>query len=94
MPATGPGRGGVRRSGAAFYGDPRLEPEEYADALAFEAERQLGGEPPAIDAVIVKKHPGVKIEKHLGRIFRERNIIGYESSGDSLTAGDFHKGLA
>jgi hypothetical protein len=68
--------------------------EEYRDGLSFEAERPLGAEPLIIDVVIVKKAPGVRIEKNIGRIFRERNIIEYKSPYDTLTAWDVHKGLA
>ncbi|MDR2793876.1 MAG: hypothetical protein LBB61_09475, partial [Treponema sp.] len=78
----------------AFYGALRLELEDYLDVLSFEAEHQLTTEPLIIDVIIVKKPAGVKIEKNIGRIFRERNIIEYKSPQDYLTEGDFHKGLA
>jgi hypothetical protein len=36
----------------------------------------------------------VKIEKNIGRLFRERNIIEYKSPDDTLAVWDIHKGLA
>jgi hypothetical protein len=90
----GCGRGGRVAWHPAFYGALRLELEEYKDALSFEAERQLSAEPLIIDVVIVRKLAGVRIEKSIGRLFRERNIIEYKSPEDTLTAWDVHKGLA
>jgi hypothetical protein len=87
-------RGGRIAWHPAFYGALRLELADYLGELTFEVERQLSSEPLIIDVVVVKKPPGVRIEKNIGKMFRERNIIEYKSPDDSLSVWDFHKGLA
>ncbi|MDR1220557.1 MAG: hypothetical protein LBK73_13240 [Treponema sp.] len=67
---------------------------EYRDVLAFEFERPLTSEPLRIDAVVVKKKPGVEIKKGIASIFKGHNIVEFKSPEDSLGVGDFHKVMA
>jgi hypothetical protein len=69
----------------------RLELEQYLDALEFWEEYNLSTEPLRIDVVIIKKAPGVVIEKNIGRIFKRVNIVEYKSPEDSVSLSDFHK---
>jgi hypothetical protein len=76
---------------AAFRDGIRLALFPYRDVLSFEFEHPLNTEPLRIDAVIIKKEPGVRIDTPLGAIFRGVNIIEYKSPGDYLSTGDYHK---
>jgi len=69
----------------------QLELHEYKDFLHFEDEYQLSKEALRIDILIIKKERGVRIEKNIGRIFRDYNIIEYKPEGYSLSARDYNK---
>jgi hypothetical protein len=69
----------------------RLELEPYKIVLEFISEHQLTSEPQKIDLVIVKKAPGVVIDKNIARIFRNVNIVEYKSPEDTVSAWDFYK---
>jgi hypothetical protein len=77
----------------AFAQAIRLELERYRDCLEFREEYQLAAEPLRVDMVIIRKAPGVVIEKNIGRIFKRVNIMEYKSPGDSVSFSDFHKVL-
>jgi hypothetical protein len=74
-----------------FYEAIRLEFAAYQSALDYEIEYQLTDEPLRIDTVVIKKPKDAVIEKNIGRIFREHNIVEYKSHNESLTFEDFHK---
>ena len=59
----------------AFYAGLQIELEEERDKLIFENEHQLSTKPLEIDVVIIKKQPGVKIQKNIGQIFRTHNML-------------------
>jgi hypothetical protein len=75
----------------AFFQAMRLELEPYKDVLEFTSEHQLTAEPLRIDVVIVKKAPGVVIEKNIARIFKQVNILEYKSPEDYVSVRDFFK---
>ncbi|MDR1142496.1 MAG: hypothetical protein LBL62_12450 [Planctomycetaceae bacterium] len=75
----------------AFFGAIRLELSDYWDVLEFEAESQLTSEPLKIDVLIIKKIRHVDIQKNIGKIFRDRNVIEYKSPSDSVSIDDYHK---
>ena len=65
------------------------ELEESKDALTFETEHPLTTEPLKIDVLIIKKRKDVVIQKNIGRIFRERNIVEFKSR--NVTVENYHK---
>ena len=75
----------------AFFAGLQIELEEERDKLIFENEHQLSTKPLEIDVVIIKKQPGVKIQKNIGQIFRTHNIVEYKGPGDSFSIDDFYK---
>jgi hypothetical protein len=77
----------------AFFHAVKLELEQYKDALEFTSEFQLAAEPLKIDVVIIKKAPGVVIDKNIARIFRRVNIMEYKSPEDYVSVQDFYKAL-
>jgi hypothetical protein len=85
--------GGASRNNwhPAFCEGLALELEQYSDVLQFEFEHVLNDEPLVIDALVIKKAPGVIIEKNIARIFKAVNIVEYKSPGDYLSVRDFYK---
>ncbi|MDR0710617.1 MAG: hypothetical protein LBF77_11190 [Spirochaetaceae bacterium] len=75
----------------AFRDVIRLTLYPYRHSLDFIFEHPLNSEPLRIDAVIIKKKPGVVIDNPIGAIFREVNIVEYKSPGVRLSVKDFHK---
>ena len=75
----------------AFYAALQLELHDYIAALTFEDERQLSKEALAMDVLIIKKTADVKIDKNIGRIFKEHNIFEYKSEKDTLSIWDYNK---
>ena len=55
----------------------RVELEEELDELCIEDEHMLSKKPMQID-VLIKNEKHVKIQKNIGRIFRQYNIIEYK----------------
>jgi hypothetical protein len=78
----------------AFVQALKLELEHYKDALEFTSEYQLNAEPLKIDLVIVKKAPGLVIEKNIARIFKHVNVLEYKSPDDYCSVSDFYKALS
>ena len=74
-----------------FYAALQLEFHDYRDALTFEDEHQLSKEALIMDVLIIKKTANVRINKNIGRIFKNRNVFEYKSESDSLTIWDYHK---
>ncbi|MDR1925972.1 MAG: hypothetical protein LBQ66_16510 [Planctomycetaceae bacterium] len=74
----------------AFYKAYQLEFDKFRDKLTFISEHQLTKEPSRID-LIVKKQRGAKIEKNIGRIFREYNVVEYKSPNARFSEQDFNR---
>ena len=77
----------------AFYAGIQIEFEEEAHKLIFENEHQLGTDPMRIDVLIIKKRTDENIQKNIGRIFRDYNIVEYKSPEDYLSIDAFYKVL-
>lgn len=75
----------------AFAAVLRIEFENERDMLVFEDEHLLGKKPLQIDVLVVKKQKDLPIQKNIGRIFREHNLIEYKPPGDYLSINDFYK---
>ena len=76
---------------AAFFEALQLELYHYIDALKFINEYQLSKEALRMDVLVVKKEKGVWIDKNIGRIFKEHNIIEYKSESDSFSLWDYNR---
>ena len=76
---------------AAFYSALQAELVDYLDVLQFEQEHYLNEQPLRIDALIIKKQPGVAIKKNIAMHFREHNIFEYKSPDDSLGVSEYLK---
>lgn len=75
----------------AFGAALRIELAGELEKVQIEEEHLLGKSPLRIDIVLLKKKPGEKIVKNIGRIFRNYNIIEYKSPDDNLSIRDFYK---
>ena len=64
--------------------------KEISEYLEFDSEHLLSKKPMQID-VLIKNEKHVKIQKNIGRIFRQYNIIEYKSPEDNLDIDDFYK---
>ena len=69
----------------------QLELLLYLGYLKFIDEKQLSKEPLIMDALVIKKDPDVVIEKNIGRIFKEHNLIEFKSEKDYLSVSDYKK---
>ena len=74
----------------AFDAALQIELGEEAKYLEFDSEHLLSKKPMQID-VLVKNEKQVKIQKNIGRIFRQYNIVEYKSPEDDLNIDDFYK---
>jgi hypothetical protein len=61
----------------AFLQAIQLELIEYKDFLEFKYEYQLATEPLRVDLLIIKKSPGMAIDKNIARIFKSDNIVEF-----------------
>ena len=77
-----------------FYNGIQLEFYPYHHKLFFEDEHQLSLEPLRIDILVIKKESGIKINKNIGRIFKDHNIIEFKPANDSLGVKDYIKVMA
>ncbi len=75
----------------AFFAGIQIELCKEEGKVSYESEHQLGTKPMMIDVLIVKKNSNEPIEKNIGRIFREHNIVEYKSPKDYLSIDDFYK---
>ena len=73
---------------SAFAAAIQIELEEEIGKLFFEAEHLLSKKPMQIDELIIKVKNKEKINKNIGRIFRQYNIIEYKSPEDYLSIND------
>ena len=78
---------------SAFFAGIQIELEKDAHKLTFENEHQLGTDPMRIDVLIVKKHSEEQVQKNIGQIFREYNLIEYKSPEQYLSIDAFYKVL-
>ena len=74
----------------AFDAALQIELGEETKYLEFDSEHLLSKKPMQID-VLVKNERHVKIQKNIGRIFRQYNIVEYKSPEDDLNIDDFYK---
>lgn len=75
----------------AFGACLQIELGAEASKLEIEKEHLLGQKPMQIDFLILKKHPKEKIQKNIGKFFKEYNIIEYKSPDDYLSINNFYK---
>lgn len=59
--------------------------------LEMHEEYLLNKKPLQVDVLIVRKKADIRIEKAVGKIFRQHNIIEYKSPEDYLSINDFYK---
>lgn len=76
---------------SAFLAALHIEFENELHLLNIEAEHLLGRKPMQMDVSIIKKEKETAIQKNIGRIFRQHNIIEYKNPGDYLSLNDFYK---
>lgn len=74
----------------AFYAGIQIEFEEESDKLIFENEHHIGTQPKRIDVLVIKKDKNTTIEKNIGKIFRQHNIIEYKSPSDYISVNDYY----
>ena len=72
----------------------QLEFYRYQDSLEFEDEYPLSKEALIMDVLVIKKKPGERINKNIGKIFRNYNIFEFKSETDSLSERDYNKVVA
>ena len=72
----------------AFDAALQIELGEETKYLEFDSEHLLSKKPMQID-VLVKNERHVKIQKNIGRIFRQYNVVEYKSPEDDLNIDDF-----
>jgi len=78
----------------AHYEALQLELYKYEDALEFRKEYELSKEALRMDTLVIKKTKDIQIDKNIGRIFRNHNIVEYKSELDNFDFWDFQKVLA
>ena len=76
---------------AAFFEALQLELHQYLDALNFIAEHPLSKQALIIDVLVIKKEHDIKIEKNIGRIFRDINLFEFKSEKDALNVDNYNK---
>lgn len=75
----------------AFEAAMQIELSGEADKLQFLKEFNLTNGPLRIDTLIIKMERDARVEKRIGRIFRQYNILEYKSPGKSHTVNGFFK---
>ena len=76
---------------SAFYAALQAELVDYLDVLQFEQEHPLNEQPLRIDVLVIKKQPGVIIDKNIAVRFRGHNIFEYKSPDDSFGVTEYLK---
>ena len=71
----------------------RLQLEEERRFLRFYAEYNLTRKPLQIDVLVVRKETGRVIQKNIGRIFRQYNVVEYKGIKDYISINDFYKSI-
>jgi len=69
----------------------QLELHEYEDALVFKKEHELSKEALRMDTLVIKKIKNVQIDKNIGKIFKNHNIVEYKSEKDNFSFWDYQK---
>ena len=64
-----------------FFAVLQIELEEERRFLRFYAEYNLTRKPLQIDVLVVRKETGRVIQKNIGRIFRQYNVVEYKDKG-------------
>ena len=75
----------------AFQAAMQIELAQEADKLQFLKEFNLTNGPLRVDTLVIKADRGVRIQKRIGRIFRQYNILEYKSPSKSHTVNGFFK---
>lgn len=75
----------------AFSAALRITLQDEMKYLEMYEEYLLGKKPLQMDILLIKKIKNIPIQKSIGRIFREHNIIEYKSPDDYLSINDFYK---
>lgn len=75
----------------AFIAVLQIELERDRRFLHFHAEFNLTRKPLQIDVLIIKAEPGRVIQKNIGRIFRQYNVVEYKGGNDYMNVNDFYK---
>ena len=71
----------------------QIELEEERRFLRFYAEYNLTRKPLQIDVLVVRKETGRVIQKNIGRIFRQYNVVEYKGIKDYISINDFYKSI-
>ena len=74
-----------------FFAVLQIELEEERRFLRFYAEYNLTRKPLQIDVLVVRKETGRVIQKNIGRIFRQYNVVEYKGIKDYISINDFYK---
>ena len=77
----------------AHYEALQLEFHDYRDFLEFDDEFHLSKEALRMDTLIIKKNKDVQIDKNIGKIFRNHNIVEYKSEQDNFGIWDYERVL-
>ena len=75
----------------AFASGIELSLREYKNALEYEREHLINKGSIRADILVVKKNPGVKIEKSIGAVFKGHNIVEIKGLNDKLNIDVLHK---
>lgn len=75
----------------AFATTIKYELGDYSDGITIETEHQLSKEALRIDVLVIEKDKNLIIEKNIGKIFKEHNIVEYKSPTDYLSIHDYNK---
>ena len=75
----------------AFHAALQIEFEEEKYKLTFKNEHMLSSKPLQIDTLVIKVKPGETIEKNIGRIFRQYNIVEYKNPRDYVSINDYYR---
>lgn len=78
----------------AFAGGIELSLREYKKDLEYEREHLINKGSIRADVLVVKKNPGVKIEKSIGAVFRGHNIVEIKGLNDKLNIDVLNKLIA
>lgn len=76
-----------------FFAVLQIELEEERRFLRFYAEYNLTRKPLQIDVLVVRKETGRVIQKNIGRIFRQYNVVEYKGIKDYISINDFYKSI-
>ena len=78
---------------SGFFAVLQIELEEERRFLRFYAEYNLTRKPLQIDVLVVRKETGRVIQKNIGRIFRQYNVVEYKGIKDYISINDFYKSI-